>query len=164
MKKVFTKPETKLVVVIGRKDSLGDLPPDVELIDSIESGIHPADQVKLLEKFCWQVNHFEMKIVLTTFSPYIMSHLNNLLQGSKDETIRKKQAQHLFNQSASSEGLSFMSPEHIEVYEVKDSEFVEIPYSEEDKSFNWDTLGIVAVDIQQVFFEIYEEGVTLSNR
>ena len=164
MQKIFTKPETRLTVVIGTKYSLGDLPPDVELIDSVESGVHPADQVKLLEKFCWQVNHLGMKIVLTTFSPYVMSHLNNLLQGSKDETIRKKQAQHLFNQSASSEGSSFMSPEHLEVYNFIDNQLVEIPYDSEDKNYDWETLSRVSVDVQQVYFQIYEEGVFLSNK
>lgn len=158
--KIFNSPDIRLVVIIG------NLPPElaylrseneVNLAESIETGRHPYEQVKKLEVLVAQAEHYQVETVITTYSPYVMAHLNNLLQGSSDPAIREKQGKHLFNEGAS----YFISHEKVEVYESKRNiagafSLEAIPYDEEDKAFHWDTLSEPSVDIQQIFFKIYQ--------
>jgi hypothetical protein len=135
---------------------------DVNLIESVESGFHPYDQARKLEAITAQVQLYQQRIVVTTYSPYIMAHLDNLLQGSDDHDIRAKQAKHLFRKNIS----SFISHEQVEVYETKKGidgayKLEAIPYSKEDKTFHWDTLSDPSVDIQQIFFKIYKAERTI---
>ena len=116
--KIFNSPNTYLVVIIGNlPDELPYLRSENEmnLIESIETGKHPYEQVKKLEVLVAQAEHYHIRTIITTYSPYIMAHLNNLLQGSEDPAIRKEQGKHLFNQGAS----YFISHEKVEVYESK---------------------------------------------
>lgn len=151
---IYRSPDTNLVVIIGNLPEKLDYlrSKDVRLVESIESGLHPYEQVRELETLTARVQDYQEKVVITTYSPYIMAHLDNLVQGSNNPVTR---SQHLFNKNAS----SFISHEKVEVYRTEKGtcdRLIAIPYSE-DKGFGWDTLSEPSVDIQQIFFKIYEE-------
>lgn len=157
---VCKSPNTYLVVIIGNLPEKLDYlrSKDVRLVESIESGLHPYEQVRELETLTARMNDYQEKVVITTYSPYIMAHLDNLVQGSNNPVTRERQSQHLFNKNAN----SFISHEKVEVYRTERDKvsacdkLVAIPYSE-DKGFDWNTLSEPSVDIQQIFFKIYEE-------
>jgi hypothetical protein len=55
---------------------------EIIVIDEPEMNAHPEAQLQLVELFAMLVNK-GMKIVLTTHSPYLLDHLNNLVEAAK---------------------------------------------------------------------------------
>jgi hypothetical protein len=68
-------------------------PGDVILIDELEMNAHPAAQLALVELMAVMVS-YGIRIVFTTHSPYVIDHLNNLLEaGRAPEDRREKLAE-----------------------------------------------------------------------
>jgi hypothetical protein len=68
-------------------------PGDVLLIDELEMNAHPVAQLALVELMAVMVT-YGIRIVFTTHSPYVIDHLNNLLEaGRAPEDRREKLAQ-----------------------------------------------------------------------
>jgi hypothetical protein len=68
-------------------------PGDVILIDELEMNAHPAAQLALVELMAVMVS-YGIRIVFTTHSPYVIDHLNNLLEaGRAPEERREKLAE-----------------------------------------------------------------------
>jgi hypothetical protein len=57
-------------------------PGDVLLIDELEMNAHPAAQLALVELMAVMVS-YGIRIVFTTHSPYVIDHLNNLLEAGR---------------------------------------------------------------------------------
>ncbi|AFE04233.1 hypothetical protein COCOR_01702 [Corallococcus coralloides DSM 2259] len=57
-------------------------PGDVLLIDELEMNAHPVAQLALVELMAVMVNH-GIRIIFTTHSPYVIDHLNNLLEAGR---------------------------------------------------------------------------------
>jgi predicted ATPase len=125
---------------------------DFLVIDEPEMNLHPESQAKLLEALSILVN-LGVRILLTTHSPYVMAHLNNLVNGNhENHEILKRQSSSLYLQDER----AFLSIDKVSAYEMKDNKLVSL--NDPDYGIRWDTLSDVAVDIQQKFFEIYEAG------
>ena len=125
---------------------------DFLVIDEPEMNLHPESQAKLLESLAILVN-LGVRILLTTHSPYVMAHLNNLVNGNhENHEILKRQSSSLYLQDER----AFLSIDKVSAYEMKDNKLVSL--NDPDYGIRWDTLSDVAVDIQQKFFEIYEAG------
>jgi predicted ATPase len=125
---------------------------DFLVIDEPEMNLHPESQAKLLEALSILVN-LGVRILLTTHSPYIMAHLNNLVNGNHENPeILKRQSSSLYLQDER----AFLPMDKVSAYEMKDNKLVSL--NDPDYGIRWDTLSDVAVDIQQKFFEIYEAG------
>ena len=122
------------------------------VIDEPEMNLHPESQAKLLEALSILVN-LGVRILLTTHSPYIMAHLNNLVNGNHENPeILKRQSSSLYLQDER----AFLPIDKVSAYEMKDNKLVSL--NDPDYGIRWDTLSDVSVDIQQKFFEIYEAG------
>lgn len=68
-------------------------PGDVILIDELEMNAHPSAQLALVELMAVMVS-YGIRIVFTTHSPYVIDHLNNLLEaGRAPEDRREKLAE-----------------------------------------------------------------------
>jgi hypothetical protein len=68
-------------------------PGDVLLIDELEMNAHPVAQLALVELMAVMVS-YGIRIVFTTHSPYVIDHLNNLLEaGRAPEDRREKLAE-----------------------------------------------------------------------
>lgn len=134
---------------------------DLLIIDEPEMNLHPESQAKLLEVLGMLVNA-GVNVLLTTHSPYFMSHLNNLIAGDMtDEKTREKQAKSLYLQDAR----AFLKPEDVSAYEMRQNKAGNQTLHDlhdKDYGIRWDTLSDVSADIQQKFFEIYEKGAKTS--
>jgi predicted ATP-dependent endonuclease of OLD family len=125
---------------------------DLIIIDEPEMNLHPESQAKLLEALAILVN-LGVKVLLTTHSPYFMSHLNNLVSGDQDHEDRlDKQANFLYLQDKR----AFLPMDKVSAYEMRDNQLVSL--KDPDYGIRWDTLSDVSGDIQQKHFEIYEAG------
>ena len=125
---------------------------DFLVIDEPEMNLHPESQAKLLESLAILVN-LGVRILLTTHSPYIMAHLNNLVNGNHENSeILKRQSSSLYLQDER----AFLPIDKVSAYEMKDNKLVSL--NDPDYGIRWDTLSDVSVDIQQKFFQIYEAG------
>ncbi len=125
---------------------------DFLVIDEPEMNLHPESQAKLLESLAILVN-LGVRILLTTHSPYVMAHLNNLVNGNhENHEILKRQSSSLYLQDER----AFLPIDKVSAYEMKDNKLVSL--NDPDYGIRWDTLSDVSVDIQQKFFEIYEAG------
>ena len=118
---------------------------DFLVIDEPEMNLHPESQAKLLEALSILVN-LGVRILLTTHSPYIMAHLNNLVNGNHENPeILKRQSSSLYLQDER----AFLPIDKVSAYEMKDNKLVSL--NDPDYGIRWDTLSDVAVDIQQKF-------------
>lgn len=125
---------------------------DFIVIDEPEMNLHPESQAKLLEALSILVN-LGVRILLTTHSPYIMAHLNNLVNGNHENPeILKTQSLSLYLKDER----AFLPMDRVSAYEMKKNKLVSL--NDPDYGIRWDTLSDVSVDIQQKFFEIYEAG------
>jgi hypothetical protein len=125
---------------------------DFLVIDEPEMNLHPESQVKLLEALAILVN-LGVRVLLTTHSPYLMAHLNNIVNGNhQDQDILEAQAQSLYLQDSQ----AFLKMEQVSAYEMKNNQLISL--HDPDYGIRWDTLSDVSVDVQQKFFEIYEAG------
>jgi hypothetical protein len=125
---------------------------DFLIIDEPEMNLHPEAQAKLLEVLGILVN-LGVRVLLTTHSPYFMSHLNNLVAGTTaNPAILKKQASSLYL----GDPRAFLTMDQVGAYEMKDNELRSL--KDEDYGIRWDTLSDVSVELQQKFFEIHQKG------
>jgi predicted ATPase len=125
---------------------------DFLVIDEPEMNLHPESQVKLLESLAILVN-LGVRILLTTHSPYLMAHLNNIVNGNhQNPELLAEQAKLLYLQDSR----GFLKMEQVSAYEIKNNKLLSL--HDPEYGIRWDTLSDVSVDIQQKFFAIYEAG------
>ena len=125
---------------------------DLLIIDEPEMNLHPESQAKLLEVLAMLVNH-GVNVLLTTHSPYLMAHLNNLAQADgTSQAVRNRQAKSLYLKHPD----SLLRMDQVSAYEMKDNQLQSL--KDPDYGIRWDTLSDVSADLQQRYFAIYEEG------
>lgn len=122
------------------------------IIDEPEMNLHPESQAKLLEILGILVN-LGVQVLITTHSPYFMSHLNNLIgaDGSTPEELAS-QAESLYLKDSR----AFVKSDDVSAYEMRNNKLHSL--KNEDYGIRWDTLSDVSADLQQKFFEIFEKG------
>ena len=125
---------------------------DLLIIDEPEMNLHPESQAKLLEVLAMLVNH-GVNVLLTTHSPYLLAHLNNLAQADgTSQAVRNRQSKSLYLKNPD----SLLRMDQVSAYEMKDNQLQSL--KDEDYGIRWDTLSDVSADLQQRYFAIYEEG------
>lgn len=123
-------------------------PNDFLIIDEPEMGLHPESQARVLEALAILVS-LGVRVLVTTHSPYIMAHLNNLVHGDVAHPKRlEAQAPELYLDDAR----AFLPMDRISAYEMRDGELRSL--KDPDYGIRWDTLSDVAVELQQKFFAI----------
>ncbi|WP_437332029.1 AAA family ATPase [Sorangium sp. So ce394] len=127
-------------------------PNDFLIIDEPEMNLHPESQAKLLEILGILVN-LGVHVLLTTHSPYFMSHLNNLAAGdTSNPELLERQAASLYL----GDPRAFVPMDKVSAYEMRDNELRSL--KDEDYGIRWDTLSDVSSALQQKYFEISETG------
>ena len=124
---------------------------DLLVMDEPELNLHPLGQAKVLEAIAILVNS-GVRVVLTTHSPYVLAHLNNLIAGSREASIRTRQAAELYLK----DGRAFLDPNDVGAYELADGNLNSL--KDEDFGIRWDTLSDPAVELQQRWFAIRDAG------
>lgn len=122
--------------------------PGMLMIDEPELNLHPENQARLIEVLAILASE-GVKVFLTTHSPYILAHLNNIIAGDPGNgPVRAKQADALYL----GDTRAFLRPDQVSAYEVKDGELKTL--YDDDYGIRWDTLGDVSSDLLQRYFEI----------
>lgn len=121
------------------------------IIDEPEMNLHPEAQARLLEALSMMTN-LGVRIILTTHSPYILTHLNSLISGDPASVKRRnRQAQHLYTQEPN----AFIARQDVAAYGIRDNTLEDL--SDSEYGIRWDTLSDVSSDLQQRYFAIIEE-------
>jgi len=121
---------------------------DLIIIDEPEMNLHPESQAKLLEALAIMVNS-GIKVLLTTHSPYVMQHLNNIvLLGKSSASEREQMAKSLYLQDPK----ALLEKTQVSAYEMKDNKLVSL--EDPDYGIRWDTLSDVSVDLQEKYFHM----------
>lgn len=121
---------------------------DFLIIDEPEMNLHPEAQAKLMEIFGMMVNA-GIRILITTHSPYLLAHLNNLVHDDMKNADAAASSLYLKDRQA------FLSTEQVSAYEMKNNRLRDL--KDADFGIRWDTLSDVSSDIQQKYFEIQEK-------
>lgn len=141
---------TPLLLYLQYRASKGDL----LVIDEPEMNLHPESQVKFLEVLAMLVNQ-GVNVLLTTHSPFLLAHLNNLAQSSDvPSRARSNQAASLYLKNAE----AILDMNDISAYEMRDGKLHNL--KDPDYGIRYDTFSDVSTDLQQKYFELYEAGHT----
>lgn len=125
-------------------------PNDLIIIDEPEMNLHPLSQAKLLEVLAILVNS-GIKVLLTTHSPYIMQHLNNLVL----QQVASNRAKSVMSEALLlHDERAFLTQSQVGAYEMRDYELVSL--ADEDYGIRWDTLSDVSLKLQELYFNITE--------
>lgn len=90
---------------------------DVLIIDELEMNAHPQAQVALTEFIAALVNA-GVRVVFTTHSPYVVDHLNNLMEASRTPAERQGELSGKFALGSPS---CFISPEKVAVHAFEEA-------------------------------------------
>jgi len=122
------------------------------VIDEPEMNLHPEGQVKLLEALAILVR-LGVNVLLTTHSPYFLTHLNNLLLGNRDQPEKlEAQSKALYLKDSR----AFLSKDEVGAYEMTDTGLRSL--QEEGYGIRWDTLSDVFGDLQKQYFKLERLG------
>lgn len=122
------------------------------VIDEPEMNLHPEGQAKLLEALAILVR-LGVNVLLTTHSPYFLTHLNNLLLGNRNEPEKlEAQSKALYLRDSR----AFLSRDEVGAYEMTESGLRSL--YEEDHGIRWDTLSDVFGDLQKRYFKLERLG------
>jgi hypothetical protein len=91
-------------------------------------------------------------VLLTTHSPYFMTHLNTLIASDTASKARqKRQAKHLYMGDTA----AFLAPTDVSAYEMQPHGLVSL--ADPEGGIRWETLSDVFAELQRRFFAIVEE-------
>lgn len=130
-------------------------PDDVLIIDELEMNAHPQAQVALTEFIAALVNA-GVRVVLTTHSPYVVDHLNNLMEASRTPAERREDLARRFALETPS---SFISPEKVSVYAFQEESpegevTVREVLNRETGLIDWSTFSRVSEHITNLYSDI----------
>lgn len=125
-------------------------PGDLLVIDEPEMNLHPASQVRLLEALAVLVDS-GVYVLLTTHSPYLLSHLNTLaLEAGRKKKARERQAAALYLNDPK----ALLGMDRISAYELVDGELRSL--KDPEYGIRWDTLSDVSSEVQSRYWAVRE--------
>ncbi|HYO59641.1 AAA family ATPase, partial [Archangium sp.] len=130
-------------------------PDDVLIIDELEMNAHPQAQVALTEFIAALVNS-GVRVVLTTHSPYVVDHLNNLMEASRAPAEKREELARKFALGTPS---SFISPEKVAVHAFQEESpegevIVREVLNRETGLIDWSTFSRVSEHITNLYSDI----------
>ena len=124
---------------------------DLIVIDEPEMNLHPAAQLMLAEVLGLLV-HGGVNIVLTTHSPYIVDHVNNLVEaGSVPAAKRAGLAQEFKLRKTE----AFLDESNVAAYLFAEDGRVSPIFNRETRIIDWSTFGAVSEEMTNLHPEIY---------
>ena len=110
---------------------------DILVIDEPEMNAHPAMQLALTELLALLVQK-GVRIILTTHSPYIVDHINNLLEAAAIPPAEQAQAAPLFKLGTQE---AFLPADQVAVYEFDDEGQVHPLLDRTNRVIEWATFS-----------------------
>ena len=135
-------------------------PDDVLVIDELEMNAHPQAQVALIEFIAALVN-YGVRVVLTTHSPYIVDHLNNLMEAARLSSAAQEEIAPKF---ALTTAQAFIPSDKVAVHafeeESPDGNVVVRDVLDRNSGLiDWSTFGRVSDHVSNLYGEILEKSV-----
>lgn len=125
-------------------------PGDLLVIDEPEMNAHPAAQLAITELLALLVNK-GIRVVFTTHSPYVLDHVNNLIEASRVDAGRRDAiAARLKLGSAE----AFLDPERVSAYLFDDRGAVLPIYDAAERSIDWRTFSAVTDEAGNLYSHI----------
>ena len=123
---------------------------DYVVIDEPEMNAHPDGQLAIAEWLCMLANK-GLRIIITTHSPYITDHINNLvklagLPVAQQKMLEGKLSLHNLNAA--------ISPDIVGMYLFNRDGEVESLYDDKSKSFDLSTFGDSSNKVSNLFSDI----------
>ena len=122
------------------------LPGQLLVIDEPEMNLHPEAQVRIIELLAMLVN-YDLNVLITTHSPYIVDHLTNLMKAAQSE-----QKSGLADKFLLKNEKAFISRDKVSIRLFEDGTTKDI--LEENGLIDWGTFGRISDWINEVYFQI----------
>ncbi|HIE02356.1 MAG TPA: ATP-binding protein [Thiotrichaceae bacterium] len=119
---------------------------DLVIIDEPEMNLHPAAQAEMTEFMGMLVNS-GLNLLITTHSPYIIAHLENLMRAWDNEK-KEKIKKHFYLEREE----AFISKDEVSVYFFDDGKTQDVLSN--TGQIEWDTFSDVSSDIAQIYSKI----------
>lgn len=121
-------------------------PNDLLIIDEPEMNLHPAVQVEIVE-FLGMLVNANLKVLITTHSPYIVDQLVNLMKAEKHEE-RDKMKDSFYLESSE----AFLSQKRVSVYLFDEGNTKNI--LPKNGIIDWETFSNVSEDVSQLYSQL----------
>lgn len=127
-------------------------PRELIIIDEPEMNLHPEAQARLIEFLAMLVNA-GLHVLVTTHSPYMVDHLENLMTASEHPEQARKVLDEFFLQNEE----AFISKEKVAVYLVNHGTATNI--FQDDGHIHWDTFSDVSDKVGGLYSKLLEDGM-----
>lgn len=125
---------------------------DLIVIDEPEMNAHPEAQLMITELLGILVNK-GINVVITTHSPYVVDHINNLVEAA---TLPKRQQDEIARRFKLQTKEAFIPSENVSTYLFSEGGTVTDTFDREDRIINWDTFGGTSDYVSNVYGKILE--------
>lgn len=129
-------------------------PGDVIIIDEPEMNAHPEAQLMVSEILGILVNE-GIHVVVTTHSPYIVDHINNLVEAADLPEAKQEEVATRFKLGTKA---AFLASEKVATYLFAEDGSVTDLMDRERRLINWATFGDTSDYMGNVYSEILEVG------
>lgn len=120
------------------------------IIDEPEMNAHPSAQLAIVEILAALAN-LGNYIIITTHSPYVVDHLNNLLAASELKTEAKQRASESFALKTTD---SFLSTGNVSAYEFSSKGGVRTILDKKRNRISTDTFGDTSSSLENLYSEL----------
>ena len=125
---------------------------DVLVIDEPEMNAHPEAQLMIAELLGILVNK-GINVVITTHSPYIVDHINNLVEAAHLCEEKQKEIAGRFKLKTKD---AFVPEENVATYEFHDDGQVTNIFDRGERLIHWDTFGKVSDEVGNLYSDLLE--------
>jgi hypothetical protein len=123
---------------------------DVLVIDEVEMNAHPATQLALVELLCTLVRA-GVYVIMTSHSPYVVDHLNNLMLASTLPAEAQERFRERFSLGTTN---AFLSPDMVSAYLFEHGGRVQDIMDRETKRIAWTTFAEVSDRLSNLYADL----------
>lgn len=123
---------------------------DVLLIDEVEMNAHPATQLALVELLCTLV-HEGVYVIMTSHSPYVVDHLNNLMLASTLPAETQERFRERFSLGTTD---AFLPPDKVSAYLFERGGHVQDIMDREAGRISWTTFAEVSDQLSNLYADL----------
>jgi hypothetical protein len=123
---------------------------DVLLIDEVEMNAHPATQLALVELLCTLVRA-GVYVIMTSHSPYVVDHLNNLMLAS---TLPAETQERFRERFALRTTEAFLPPDMVSAYLFERGGHVQDIMDRETGRISWTTFAEVSDQLSNLYADL----------
>jgi predicted ATPase len=124
-------------------------PGELLIIDEPEINLHPQAQLRLMEALTMAVNK-GLYVIITTHTPYLIDHLNNLMKGYLAHKRAKGKFDKVLKEDLKLPLESLISPEMVSAYSFHTDGTVRDILDRKEAFIDWETFGEVSTEVDVI--------------